>query len=173
MMLAAQHLLIITGSMGSGKSTVMAEASDILTQRGVPHAAVDLDALSIGHFPIQAGSDDLMYRNLQSVWKNYATGGLARLLLARALETAEDLDRCRDAVMAQETVVCRLTASIATMQQRVRSREPGMLQAEFVQRSAELNAALDRAQLESFSLLNEECSVTAVAQKMLIRAGWL
>jgi hypothetical protein len=170
---AAQHLLIITGSMGSGKSTVMAEASDILTLRGISHASVDLDALATGHFPRQLASDDLMYRNLQSVWKNCAASGLTRLLLARALETSNDLERCRDAVSAQNTVVCRLVAAPETMQQRVRNREPGMLQAEFVQRSAELNATLDRAQLEDFLLVNEGISVTIVAQEMLTRAGWL
>ena len=41
-----EALLIITGTMGAGKTTVLAEASDILTLRHVVHAAIDLDMRS-------------------------------------------------------------------------------------------------------------------------------
>jgi predicted ATP-binding protein involved in virulence len=40
-----ESLLIITGTMGAGKTTVLGEASDILALRGIVHAAIDLDAL--------------------------------------------------------------------------------------------------------------------------------
>ncbi len=30
-------VLVISGSMGSGKTTVLGEASDILTEAGIPH----------------------------------------------------------------------------------------------------------------------------------------
>jgi adenylate kinase len=36
-------LLVITGTMGAGKSTVLAEASDILAMLKIPHAKIDLD----------------------------------------------------------------------------------------------------------------------------------
>ena len=79
-------LLIITGSMGSGKTAVMAEASDILRMRGIPHAAIDLDILGLAQLPDAAPSDDVMYRNLQAVAQNYAALGLDRFLLARAVK---------------------------------------------------------------------------------------
>ena len=41
----ARSLLIVTGTMGAGKSTVLGEASDILAGRGLVHAAIDVDAL--------------------------------------------------------------------------------------------------------------------------------
>jgi hypothetical protein len=84
-----------------------------------------------------------MYRNLQSVCKNYASLGATRCLLARALEDRE-LDLCRRMVSAANTVVCHLTANIETMEQRVKIRESGVLQGKFVGRVAELNAILDR-----------------------------
>jgi predicted ABC-type ATPase len=43
-------LLIITGTMGSGKTTILAEASDILKRLDVSHAAIDLDALALHAF---------------------------------------------------------------------------------------------------------------------------
>src|SRR5258707_3294189 len=82
----ADALLIITGSMGSGKTTVLSEASDILTVRNIPHASIDLDAFGAAHLPFPVQGNQLMYRNLQSVWENYAQAGLRWLLLARAIE---------------------------------------------------------------------------------------
>ena len=107
-----RSLLIITGSMGSGKTAVMAEASDILALRGIPQAAIDLDMLGMAHLPDATPNDDVMYRNLQAVTDNYAALGVDRLLLARAIETKAELERCVDAAGAREVVVCRLTASL-------------------------------------------------------------
>jgi N-acetyltransferase len=40
-------VLIISGSMGAGKSTVLGEIHDLLVEREIPHAAIDFDALSL------------------------------------------------------------------------------------------------------------------------------
>ena len=166
-------LLIITGSMGSGKTAVLSEASETLAVRNILHASIDLDALGTAHLPTSVEGNQLMYRNLRSVWENYAQVGLRRLLLARAIEDRTELECCRNAVSASKVVICRLTASMKTMQDRVQSRELGALQGSYVARVAELNSILDHAHLEDFSLLNENRPVTDVAHEMLVRAGWL
>jgi hypothetical protein len=168
-----ESLLIITGSMGAGKTSVLAEASDILTLRRIVHAAIDLDMLGLAHLPSAASTDGVMYRNLQSVCQNYAALGVTRLILARAMEERAELDLCRTVVSAAKTTVCRLTASIATMQQRVRTRETGVLQAQFVDRVAILDAILDRSRLEDFTIVNEGRPINDVAKEMLIKAGWI
>jgi len=114
-----------------------------------------------------------MYRNLRSVWENYAQVGLRRLLLARAIEDWAELECCRNAVSGGKVVICRLTASIKTMQERVQGRELGTSQSSYVARVAELNSILNDAHLEDFSLLNENRPVTDVAHEMLVRAEWL
>jgi len=166
-------LLIITGSMGAGKSSVLAEASDILTLRHIVHAAIDLDAFGLAHLPSADATDAVMYRNLQSVCQNYAALGVTRLLLARAMEERGELALCLNVVSAAKTIVCRLTAGIATMQQRVKQRESGILQQQFVDRVAILDAILDRSRLEDFTIVNEGRSINDVAQEMLIKAGWI
>jgi len=166
-------LLIITGTMGAGKTTVLGEASDILALRQIAHAAIDLDALGLAHLPSAAGNDDVMYRNLQSVCKNYASLGVRRLLLARAIEDRAELELCRDIVSATNIVVCRLTASIETMQQRVKIREAGVSRQEYVARVAKLNAILDGAHLEDFSVRSENGSLTEIAHEILLKAGWI
>jgi hypothetical protein len=165
--------LIITGSMGSGKTSVLYEASNILTVRNIPHATIDLDALGTAHLPSLVRNNQLMYRNLQSVSENYAHVGLTRLLLARAIENRAELECCRSAVSPEKVVICRLTASMKTMQDRVRGREIGALRDKYVARVVELDAILDHAHLEDFSLQNENRAVTEVAHEMLVRAGWL
>jgi adenylylsulfate kinase len=172
-MAPTESLLIITGTMGAGKTTVLAEASDILVARHIAHAAIDLDAISLAHLPSVANSDAVMYRNLQCVWKNYASLGVSRLLLARAMEGRPELEICRRVVSAKHTVVCRLIAGIEAMQHRVKMRESGVFQQGYVARVAELNVILDRAQLEDFTVTNENRSLTEVALEMLEKAGWI
>jgi hypothetical protein len=169
----ARSLLIITGSMGSGKTAVMGEASDLLALRGIPHAAIDLDMLGMAHLSVAAENNDVMYRNLETVWHNYVTLGVDRLLLARAVENHADFERCLAAVTAKEVVVCRLMASVETMQQRVGLRELGVRRSQYIDRVITLNSALDRALLENFVITNEGRSLTEVAKEVLERSGWL
>ncbi len=114
-----------------------------------------------------------MYRNLESVCRNYAAVGVTRLLLARAMETRAELELCQSIVSPANTKVCRLVASIAEMQQRVKIRETGTLQQQYVDRVAILDAILNRAALEDFVVVNENRSLNEVAQEMLIKAGWI
>jgi hypothetical protein len=159
--------------MGAGKTSVLAEASDILALRHITHVAIDLDALGLAYLPSAAGNDGVMYRNLQSVCENYASCGVRRLLLARAIEDRAELELCRGIVSAPNTAVCRLAASIETMQQRVKMRERGLSQQEYVARVEKLNAILDRARLEDFTISSENRSLTEIAQEMLVKAGWI
>jgi hypothetical protein len=168
----AVPVIVLTGTMGSGKTTVVSEASDILAARGVIHAAIDFDTLGVARLPGDAASE-VAWRNLASVWQNYARAGAERLLLAEALETGADLDRIRDAVPGSALVICRLRAGLETMQRRVALRDPGMLRDTFVARVAELDTLIDRAGLEHFCLSTEGCSVTEVARELLTRAGWI
>ncbi len=168
-----ESLLIITGSMGAGKTSVLGEASDILALRHIAHAAIDLDALGAAHLPSASGNDGVMYRNLQSVCENYASLGVSKLLLARAVENHAELELCRSAASAKGVVVCRLTASVCTMEQRIKERESGLSQREYVARVTKLNDILDRARLENFAISNEDRSLSEVAYEMLLKAGWI
>ena len=162
-------LLIISGSMGTGKTTVLSEVSDVLEEADLSQAAIDLDWLSKMH-----PSERLTFANLAAVWPVYAAAGAQRLVVARYLENRSELRQYREAVPGAEPVVCRLTASIETMQARVRIREPGMIQAEAVARARALAEILERTRPEDFTVDNGEGrSVTDVAREVLSRAGWL
>jgi cytidylate kinase len=168
-----ESLLIITGSMGAGKTTILAEASDLLALRSITHAAIDLDTLGLAHLPSRANNDAVMYRNLESVCQNYASLGVSRLLLARAIEDRDELELCRSIVSATNTIVCRLAASIEVMEQRVQMRESGVSRQEYLARIPKLNVILDRARLEDFTINSENRSPTEIAHEMLVKARWI
>jgi hypothetical protein len=158
--------------MGAGKSTVMGEASAMLADAGVRHAALDLDFLGVGHYD-ESEQDEVMYRNLASVWRNYAAAGARHALICKPIDTTVMLDRIGHAIPRSELVVCRLRAGLATMQERVRIREPGHRQEHFVEHVARLEEYLDAARLEDFSVVNDDRPVNEVARELLERAGWL
>lgn len=167
-------LLIISGSMGAGKTTVLSEASDLLAQAGVPHAAIDLDWLSVMHPQQGQYGLELALANLRAVWPNYVAAGAARLIVANVVEHEHELDLYRTAVPGARPIVCRLTAPFALMHQRLRVREPGMFQHQALARSTELDGILERAAIERFTVDNGPGRhVTDVAHEMLTRVGWL
>ena len=168
-----EPLLIITGAMGAGKTAVLGEASDILASRGIVHAAIDMDVLGLAHLPSAAINDGVMYENLRSICSNYAVQGVQRFVVARAIEDEAQLKLCCDMIPAANTVVCRLAATLETMRRRVEMRELGTWQPKYVARIEELNSILDRAQLEDFTVANENRPLTDVALEMLVKAGWM
>ena len=168
-----ESLLIITGTMGAGKTAVLGEASDILAQRQIVHAAIDLDALGVAHLPSAVPNDGVMHDNLRSICRNYAALGVQRFLVARAIEDSAQLRLYRDIIPAANTLVCRLTASVETMKRRIKMRELGVSQQEYVDRVAKLNIILDLAHLEDFAVTTENRSLTDIALEMLVQAGWI
>jgi hypothetical protein len=166
------NVIVLSGSMGCGKTTVLGEASDILFEERAPHAVVDLDAIGTVLLPENA-AQDLAFRNLGTIYRNFVAAGISRILLAEAVETRDELERLRETFAGAEVVVCRLTATVETMERRLRLREPGMHQDRFVLRSRVLQEMLEAAKLEDFTVLNDGRPVTDVAREVLRRAGWI
>lgn len=167
-----QDVLLITGSMGVGKTATLGEASDLLAERGIAHAAVDLDALGLA-YGVNSALGEIAIRNLVCVCANYESAGITKLLAAGAVESSEELEQIRRATNAQRTVVCRLRAPLAVMQRRVALRERGIFSEQYVARVGPLEARLDAVTLEDFSVETAEGSVTDAAQRMLTLAGWM
>jgi adenylylsulfate kinase len=166
------HLLLITGSMGTGKTTILGEASDLLVARDIVHAAIDLDALGLAHIP-QPSTHDLVSANLAAMCSNYAAAGVGRLMVAGAIESRAELEGIRQSTLARRMVVCRLRARLPVMEARVAGRERGINAHRYLARVRELEAILDGASLEDVSVETGEVPITQVAEKVLRLAGWL
>jgi hypothetical protein len=167
-------VLIISGSLGSGKTTVLGEASDLLIERKIRHAAIDLDGLSIAWPPIRDAPCNgwIMFRNLACVRANYAREGIDRLLLARVVESPAELLAYERVVPGAEVKVCRLTASAETMLARLRVREPGSIQSSMLARAPLLADQLARTGPADFVLDNDHRPMRSVAAELLFKAGW-
>ena len=171
---ATVPLLVISGSMGTGKTTVLSEASDLLREAGTPHAAIDLDWLGQMHPERDPHGQRLAFANLAAVWPNYVAAGAERLIVARVVEDRAELDHYRAAVPGAQPIVCRLTAPLALMHERLRIREPGMILEQALERATELDGILERTGVEDFVVDNGPGrSIGDVAREVLFCAGWL
>jgi ribose 1,5-bisphosphokinase PhnN len=166
-------VIVISGTMGAGKTTVLGEASDILAERQVVHGVIDLDGAAAVGLPEEA-TRHLAADNLAALFGNLVERGIEHVMVAVAVETRSDLQDLRRAMSEPEMVVCRLVAADGTLEQRIRVREPGMCQEQFVSRSRQLGAILEMAAVEDFTEGNDHGrSITDVAMAMLQRAGWI
>jgi hypothetical protein len=165
-------VLVISGSMGAGKTTLLGEVSDLLAASQIVHATIDLDAISAAPLGLEM-SRDLASRNLQAIYLNALSVGIDRVLLATAVESRDALERLRQAMCGADLQVCRVMASTATMESRLRIREPGMLQQQFVTRARILEQTLDSARVEHFTVINDQRHITDVARELLEESGWL
>ena len=167
-------LLVISGSMGTGKTKVLYEASDLLSEAGIAHAAIDLDGLAVMHPQRAPHGQRLAFANLAAVWPNYAAAEAERLIVAIVVEDRADLDHYRAAVPGTQPIVCRLTAPLSLMHERLRIRELGMFLDLALVRAAEVGDILDGAGVEDFVVDNGiGRPVGAVARAVLSLASWL
>jgi hypothetical protein len=166
--------LLLTGTVGSGKSAVAAEINDTLAELKIPNAAIDLDALVWQWPSTSKWNNDLMFENLASLWPNYQAHGATHLILARVLEDRSELDRYRSAVPGAEITVCRLTTPQPLRLERLRERmPPGPSRDWHLARSVELEGVLANSACEDFQVENGDRPVCEVALEVLVRAGWL
>ena len=167
-------VLVITGPVGVGKSTIAAEAAWLLRQAEVPHALVDLDRIE-QCWPVPADdpwNERVSHRNLACMWANFRQAGADRLIFARVLETRSLLRRVTAAVPGAQITVVRLRAPLAVLHERIRTREASDPEW-FLGAAAYTAEVFERAQVEDHLVDNENRPATAVAEEVLHRVGWL
>lgn len=169
-------VLLVTGPVGVGKTTVAGEMGMLLLDAEVPHATVDFDELT-ACYPRPADDDRwgtrLGLTNLAALWKNYQAAGARRLLIARVIESRSELDGFREAVPEADIVVVRLRAAPETLLSRVRRRGPGQGMEWHLNRAIELAPLMDAQQVEDVLIETDGRDATTIAQDILIRVGWL
>jgi len=181
--MARSEAALITGVFGSGKSTVLAEAADLLEVGGLPFAAIDVDWLGWAVTAADATGTgaatppvphpafgDLALENLGLVVANDQRHGIERFLLAHAVWTPDELAALRAALPMPLRVV-GLTVPLPVVQARLagdptRARQDDLARTEDFVNGGGKPVPVDLA-------LDAHRPVAAIARELVDWLGWL
>lgn len=168
-------VLLITGPVGVGKSTVAGEAVRQLRDADIAHAYIDLAQIG-ACWPTPADDpwqERLLHRNLACMWANFRAAGARRLVLCRVLEARSLLRHIESAVPGAEITVIRLRAPLALIHARVRAREAGRDPRWYSDAATDLARQMDEVRVEDHLIDNVDRPAGEVAAEALRVARWL
>ncbi len=168
-------VLVISGAVGAGKSTVAAEAASLLREAAVPHALVDLAQIECC-WPVpddDPWNERLIHKNLASLWPNFADAGASRLILCRVLESRSLLGPVRAAVPGAEITVVRLRVPLGELHARIRRREAAGDPTWYLEAASYLVPVLERAGVEDHVVDNSGRPARETAAEVLRLIEWL
>jgi len=161
------RLVLISGPVGVGKTTVMLEVSSQLNALGVSRAAIDMDALS-WCYPTPENdpyNNEIAFENLHNLARTYSRAqDLRCVLVARVIEAADELTRFQQCFPDFEVATVRLTASKEALMSRVSGRELGSDREWSVQRAIELAGLLHVGDVE---IDTSSAGVVQVAERII------
>ena len=168
-------VVVITGTIGAGKSTIAGLASEILHDRGIRHGLIEVDWLE-GVYPAPDPSDPystaFALKNLATLWPNFLKAGITRAIVTMTLENRQELHDLLAALGDPEATVVRLEASQSVREERIRRREFGALQELFLEKTDDIEAKMKRFEIGDVVLENET-EPHPVAVRLLEEIGWI
>lgn len=167
---------VVTGTIGAGKSTIAALMSEILHERGVRHALVEVDWLGEVYpapDPSDPYSNDLAMKMLSTIWPQYLEAGITRAIVTMTLENQQELDDLAAAMGQPPVTVVRLLASPETRKERIAAREFGSLKELFLEKTDEIEDKMDCFELGDVIVGNDkDRSPLETARDALEGLGW-
>lgn len=132
-----RRAFIITGPVGSGKTTVMAALTELLEKHNQPNAGIDMDHFR-WFFPKQPGDPfggEVGRQHLAFIAANYRSLGIPTLAIADVIENEEGRQKMVETLPDYDVQVIRLRVPMDLIEKRLRIRE----------QNEHLNWYLDRA----------------------------
>jgi len=166
-------ILLLTGTVGTGKTTVASAIGDQLADIGLPNAVIDLDWLGW----VNVGNDfhnydHLIMQNLLSTWQNYRDVGVEYLVLARALLQREPVGILKNSFPNTPITIVRLTASHETVKERLSRRDSEEVLREHLAEMEKMDQVMDELHLEQTSVVTDSISVAEAARQVIYIANW-
>ncbi len=165
-------VIVITGTVGAGKTTVMGTMSEMLESRGIRHAAIDQDALRMVH-PYPDGEPfgaTVGYRNLAVLWPNLVGYGVRCVIIADVVEDMASSEAAYVAAMpGTKVTVVRLVVPMPWILARLGWRETGASLAWSKHRAPELHGIQERANVGDIVIDVGERTPGEVAEEILGR----
>lgn len=172
---AEREALLISGTVGAGKTTAADAVGGQLRAHGVPNAVIDLDWLRAAwpSPPRDRFNLAIELTNLAAVAANFLNGGAHRLVLAGVLEDPAVRPRYRQAV-GVPLHVARLRVGLPLARQRLHRRHAGPTAdlGWHLHRAGELHDILEAAAAEDFIVDTDELNIEETAAALIVGAGW-
>jgi adenylylsulfate kinase len=166
-------VLVISGVVGSGKSTTGRLAAHVLRERNIPYALVDYEWLAES-WPRPADdpwNGQVAYRNLAAMWQNFSENGSDRLIVCQTITERSHLVGISAAVPDAQCTVVWLRASLDTVLARIRARQPDPDW--YIDAAKHLAGQIDPSQVADFVIDNNARSPLEVAEEMLGLVSWI
>ena len=170
----ATPVLIISGPVGVGKTSVSEEVSNLLLAKNISHTLIDVDALAETYpRPIDDRfGTKLTLKNLSDIWKNCLSAGSKNLILARVIETENCIEEFASTLPNTNIKVCQLSAQDSILRLRVRKREIGSGLEWHEKRSLELAASLAHKSPANFKIETDNKTIVEIANEIFPKVSW-
>ncbi|HWC22169.1 MAG TPA: hypothetical protein VG502_07725 [Flexivirga sp.] len=162
-----RRCLLITGTVGAGKTTTAYAIGDLLRERNISHAVIDLDEFHRLWPPPEGDpfKQQVELANLRAVAANYRAAGATYLVLAGVVLH----DRTRyEKALGEPVLLCRLRPQLDLVGARLIARhEPGDERDWHVRRAPELEKLLDAAATADLTIDVADETPAQVAARVL------
>ncbi|HYH12051.1 MAG TPA: AAA family ATPase [Thermomicrobiales bacterium] len=120
-------VVVITGPIGVGKTTVTQHLGYLLSAHEVPHTVIDMDWLR-DTWPQPADdrfNSRLGHRNLADVARNSIEVGSERFVIADVVESRQHRENYREAIPGADVRIVRLSVDMEVNRERISRRANG------------------------------------------------
>ncbi|MBO3086082.1 adenylyl-sulfate kinase [Cellulomonas fengjieae] len=162
-------VVVLSGTVGAGKTTIALALRDALVARGLSAIDVDVDAVAqeTSAAPDDPFNERAVVAHLRSMREHWREAGIDVLLLPRVVETVGQRDACADA-LGEPVRVVRIDADSSTRHARLISRhEPGPDRDWHLARTDVLADLLVAASVEDLVVVNDGRPATAAALEIV------
>ncbi|MEU6768388.1 hypothetical protein ABZ916_38520 [Streptomyces sp. NPDC046853] len=168
--------LLVGGRSGAGKSSVGLEVAALLRAADVGHAYIEGDVLDAVH-PAPEGDPDrslITERNLAALWANYTNLGCRRLVYTNTASVLGSEERLfARALRGPRVIRVLLTASDATVEERLTARELGSELQQQLRRSAFMARHLEEHAAEgTLRVATDGRQIKDIAADVVAATGW-
>lgn len=170
-----RQAIVITGPVGSGKTTVMAAITEIMQEQNQSCAGIDMDHLR-WFFPKQPGDPfggDVGRKNLAFLAANYRSIGIPVLAIADLVEKQEDRLKLEESLPDFQVHLIRLSVPMHLIKKRLRERESMDRLPWYLHRAPELEQIMDARDVGDIVIDVGERTPREVAAEIARRFGLL